>query len=53
LAIGSLVGTLNREKQTLQGAFAKTFTQFASHANRKSFRDLFPTASESFKQGAS
>jgi CHAD domain-containing protein len=53
LAIGSLVRTLNREKQALQGAFAKTFAEFASPANRKSFRDLFPTASEPFKKGAS
>jgi len=52
LAIGSLVRTLNREKQTLQGAFAKTFAEFASPANRKSFRNLFPTVSEPFKKGA-
>jgi len=51
LAVGSLVGTLNREKQTLQGAFAKTFAEFASPANRKSFRDLFPTVSEPSKKG--
>ena len=41
LAIGSLVGTLNREKQTLQGAFAETFAEYASPANQKSFRELF------------
>jgi len=46
LAIGSLVGTLNREKQTLQGAFAKTFAEYASSANRKSFRALFPSDGE-------
>ena len=46
LAIGILVGTLNREKQTLQGAFAKTFAEYASSANRKSFRALFPSDGE-------
>jgi CHAD domain-containing protein len=43
LAIGSLVATLTREKQTLQGAFAKTFAEYASPANQKSFRALFPS----------
>lgn len=43
LAIGSLVATLTREKQTLQGAFAKTFSEYASSANQKSFRALFPS----------
>jgi len=43
LAIGSLVGSLTREKQTLQGAFAKTFAEYASPANQKSFRALFPS----------
>ncbi len=43
LAIGSLVATLTREKQTLQGAFEKTFAEYASPANQKSFRALFPS----------
>lgn len=40
-AIGSLIGTLDRERQTVKDAFAKTFTDFASPANRKLFRELF------------
>ena len=43
LAIGSLAGALNRKKDRLQGDFAKTFAEFASPANRKSFRALFPS----------
>jgi CHAD domain-containing protein len=41
VAIGSLIGTLDREKQAVKDAFAKTFTDFASPANRKLFRELF------------
>ena len=41
LAIGSLVGALNREKQQLQGAFAETFAEYASPENQRSFRELF------------
>lgn len=41
LAIGSLVGALNREKQQMQGAFAETFAEYASPANQRSFRELF------------
>lgn len=41
VAIGSLIGTLDRERQTVKDAFAKTFTDFASPANRKLFRELF------------
>jgi CHAD domain-containing protein len=40
-AIGSLIGTLDREKQTAKDAFAKTFTDYASPANKTSFRELF------------
>jgi len=40
LAIGSLVGTLEREKQTVQEAFAKTFADYASRANQRLFREL-------------
>ena len=43
LAIGSLVGTLNREQQTLKDAFAETFAEYASPENQKSFRALFPS----------
>jgi CHAD domain-containing protein len=43
MAIGILMGMLNREKQTLQGDFAKTFAEFASPENQKSFRALFPS----------
>ncbi|MDY6790599.1 MAG: CHAD domain-containing protein [Thermodesulfobacteriota bacterium] len=41
VAIGSLIGTLDRERQTVKNAFAKTFTAFASPANKKLFRELF------------
>jgi CHAD domain-containing protein len=43
LAIGSLVGTLNREQQRLKDAFAETFAEYASPENQKSFRALFPS----------
>jgi len=44
-AIGSLIGTLEKEQQDVKDAFAKTFTDFASPANRGLFRELFaPTA---------
>jgi len=45
VAIGSLIGTLDRERQTVKDAFAKTFTDFASPANRKLFRELFASKS--------
>lgn len=41
VAIGSLIETLDREKQTAKDSFAKTFTAYASPANKKSFRELF------------
>jgi hypothetical protein len=40
LAIGSLIGTLDREKQTAKGAFAKTFNGYASRANQELFQEL-------------
>ena len=40
-AIGSLIGALDKEKQTVKDAFAKTFTDFASPANQGLFRELF------------
>ena len=41
VAIGSLIGTLEKEQHTVKEAFAKTFTDFASPANRGLFRELF------------
>jgi CHAD domain-containing protein len=43
MAIGILAGTLNRKKLTLKGAFAETFAEYSSPANRKSFRAIFPS----------
>ena len=37
----NLIGALDREKQTAKDAFAKTFTAYASPANKTSFRELF------------
>ena len=41
VAIGSLIETLGREKQQVKDAFAKTFTVYASSANKKLFQELF------------
>jgi len=41
LAIGSLIGTLEKERQIVKNAFAKTFTDFASPENQELFRRLF------------
>jgi CHAD domain-containing protein len=41
VAIGSLIGTLEKEQKAVKDAFAKTFTDFASPANRGLFRELF------------
>jgi CHAD domain-containing protein len=43
-AIGSLIGTLDREKKTVKDAFAESFTDFASPANQRLFRELFASA---------
>ena len=40
-AIGSLIGAMDKEKQTVKDAFAKTFSEFASSANQELFRELF------------
>jgi CHAD domain-containing protein len=40
-AIGSLVGALDKEKQTVKDAFTKTFKDFESPANRALFQELF------------
>ena len=41
VAIGSLVGTLDRERQMVKNAFAETFTDFASPRNKELFKELF------------
>jgi CHAD domain-containing protein len=41
IAIGSLVETLGRKKQSLKDDFAETFNGFASSQNKKLFRELF------------
>jgi len=40
-AIGALIGTLDREKQIVKDAFARTFTTYASPENKALFRELF------------
>jgi CHAD domain-containing protein len=41
VAIGSLIGTLDRERQIVKDAFAETFMEFTSHGNKKLFIELF------------
>jgi len=41
MAIGSLIGMLDREKQTTKAAFAKIFLDFKSSPNMQIFRELF------------
>jgi CHAD domain-containing protein len=41
VAIGSLIETLEHEKQSVKDAFASTFTDFAAPENRELFRELF------------
>ena len=41
VAIGCLIGTLDRERQIAKDAFTKKFTDFSSPANRGLFQDLF------------
>ena len=41
VAIGSLIGTLDRNKQIVKNAFAKTYTNFAAPPNKRLFQDLF------------
>jgi CHAD domain-containing protein len=41
VAIGSLVEALNHEKQTVKGAFARTFADFAAPGNEQLFKELF------------
>jgi CHAD domain-containing protein len=40
-AIGVLIEILDREKQKVKEAFSKTFTEYASPANRRVFREVF------------
>ena len=40
-AIGLLVDTLAREKRTVKDAFSMTFTEYASPANKRAFREVF------------
>ena len=41
VAVGSLIGILDREKQTIKDAFAKTFTDYSLPPNKKAFSELF------------
>ena len=41
VAIGGLVETLEREKQSVKDAFARTFTDFAAPSNQALFQELF------------
>ena len=46
VAIGSLIGKLETERQSVRESFTKTFTLFSSPQNQKLFRDLFAPQSE-------
>jgi len=41
VAIGSLIETLDHEKQSVKDAFSGTFTDFAAPANQELFQELF------------
>ena len=41
VAIGSLIGTMDREKQIIKDAFTQTFTDYASPPNKIAFSELF------------
>ena len=41
VAIGCLIGALEREKQIIKNEFAKTFTNYASPGNKNAFSELF------------
>jgi CHAD domain-containing protein len=41
VAIGSLIGTMAREKQIIKDAFAQTFADYASPPNKIAFSELF------------
>lgn len=40
-AIGSLIGTLDRQKQSVRAEFANIFSEFASETNSQLFQELF------------
>jgi CHAD domain-containing protein len=40
-AIGVLIEMLDREKRKVRDAFSKTFTEYASPANKRAFREMF------------
>ncbi len=41
VAIGSLIGTFEIEKQKVKSAFAQTFSDYTSSENKKLFQELF------------
>jgi hypothetical protein len=41
VAIGSLIETLDHEKQSVKDAVASTFTDFAAPENQELFQELF------------
>jgi CHAD domain-containing protein len=41
VAIGSLIGALDREKRSIKDAFAKTFADYVSSSNKQAFSKLF------------
>ena len=41
LAIGSLIGSLEEQAQSVKGSFSEIFTKFASPTNRGLYRELF------------
>jgi CHAD domain-containing protein len=41
IAIGSLIGTLNKKRQIFKDTFPQTFKNFAAPQNEKTFSDLF------------
>jgi CHAD domain-containing protein len=46
VAIGSLVGALDRERQIVKDAFAETFSDFASTGNKELFQELFASKAQ-------
>ena len=51
VAIGSLVGTLGRERQMVKDALAETFTDFASPENKELFQELFASRTQPGQAG--
>lgn len=46
VAIGALIGAMDRKRQTVKEAFAETFNNFASPANHERFQNLFAPESK-------